>query len=113
MKRSTAIKLGCGLLSVALFMERFCFVVSIYKVQNYTLLLLIWIIGLNCGMNWLANKMHPKKTKKRLAELFDFHESPQINNFVIFILGLIDMVYMCLFFWPAKNLPIWLLIAML
>jgi len=32
---------------------------------------------------------------------------------VIGLLGTLDAMYMFLFFWPAKTLPIWLLISML
>jgi hypothetical protein len=71
------------------------------------------VIGLTWLINWIINKTGSRVRRRRLAEVFDFEQQPHISNNVIGLISVLDALYMCLFFWPAKFLPTWLLIAML
>jgi hypothetical protein len=113
MTRRSATRLGLAFLVVSLFMERFTFIVSIHKVQDYSILLIFMVIGLTWFTNWIITKTARRNRRRRLAELFDFEQTPHISNAVIAIISTFDAIYMCLFFWPAKFLPTWILIAML
>jgi hypothetical protein len=113
MTRKTAVRLGVFSLISSLFLERFCFIVAIKKLQDYSILLIFMVIGLTWGINWIITKTSKPDRRRRLAELFDFEQQPHVSNSVVGIISVLDALYMCLFFWPAKFLPTWLLIAML
>jgi len=113
MTRRSTVRLGLVTLTLSLFMERFCFIVSIKKIQDYSILLIFMVIGLTWLINWIISKTGNRNRRRRLAELFDFEQTPRVSTAVIGIISVLDAAYMCLFFWPAKFLPTWLLIAML
>ena len=101
------------LLILSLLMERFCFVVSVYKAKYYGYTLILIVIFLNCVFNFVLAKMRHKKHKKRLHEIFDLERTPHVGWGIIGIIGAFDMLYAFFLFWPANIIPIWLLCALL
>jgi hypothetical protein len=53
MKRTNVVKVGVALLAMSLFAERFCFITAVYKAQDYSLLLVLFVIAFNCLFNYL------------------------------------------------------------
>lgn len=60
-----------GFLIMSLLMERFCFLVTVYKTKYYGYVLILIVIMLNCIFNFALTRMRRKKQKKRLHELFN------------------------------------------
>ena len=101
------------LLILSLFVERFCFIVSVYKAKYYGYTLILIVIFLNCIFNFALAKLRKKKHKKRLHEIFDLERTPHVGWCIIGIIGTFDMLYAFFLFWPANVIPIWLLCALL
>jgi len=68
-------------------MERFCFIVSVYKAKYYGYTLILIVIFLNCIFNLFLAKLRKKKHKKRLHEIFDLERTPNVGWCIIGIIG--------------------------
>ena len=87
MRKKTLTALVTGLLLVALFMERFCFVVTVYKTKFYGYVLILIIIMFNCIFNFVLSRLGKKPHKKRLHELFNIDRTPHVGWCIIGIIG--------------------------
>ena len=76
-----------SLLMVSLIMERYCFIVTVYKTKYYGYVLILIAIFLNCVFNFLLTRLRKKKQKKRLHELFNIERSPSVGWCIIGMIG--------------------------
>ena len=76
-----------SLLMVSLIMERYCFIVTVYKTKYYGYVLILIAIFLNCVFNFLLSRLRKKKQKKRLHELFNIERSPSVGWCIIGMIG--------------------------
>ena len=58
------------LLLIALFMERYTFIVVVYKTSNYGYLLISLVVALNCMFLYIIKRLRKKKHIKRLREIY-------------------------------------------
>ena len=86
-KRKTLTALVTGFLVLSLLMERFCFIVTVYKTKFYGYVLILIVIALNCIFNMALTRMRKKKVKKRLHELFNIERTPTVGWCIIGIIG--------------------------
>jgi hypothetical protein len=100
-------------LFLALWFERYCFVVAVYKTKNYGYVLILLVIFFNSIFLYLISKLRTKKHKKRLHELYNIDRSPSVGICAISLVGCLDMLKSFLLFWPANVMPLWLLVGML
>ena len=87
MRKRTLTTVVTILLTLALFMERFCFIVSVYKTKYYGYVLILLVIMVNCIFNFVLSRMHRKPVKKRLHELFNIERTPNVDWCIIGIIG--------------------------
>lgn len=107
------VALMTGILILSLIMERFCFIVTVYKTKYYGYVLILIVIFMNCLFNFVLSRLRKKKQKKRLHELFNIERTPQVGWCIIGIIGMLDMLYAFFLFWPANVIPVYLLISLL
>ena len=74
-------------LLIALFLERFCFVVAIYKGKNYGYILILLVFMFNTCFLGIIQRVRQNKNKKRLFELYDTDREPSVNCCVVLIIG--------------------------
>mmetsp|Transcript_21402 Transcript_21402/g.26340 ORF Transcript_21402/g.26340 Transcript_21402/m.26340 type:complete len:273 (-) Transcript_21402:549-1367(-) len=113
MRKSTLTAVVTTFLVIALLMERFCFIVTVYKTRYYGYVLILIVIFLNCIFNFALSRLRKKPQKKRLHELFNIERTPNVGWCVIGIIGALDMLYAFFLFWPANMIPVYLLVALL
>lgn len=53
-------------LVLSIFMERFCFIVTVYKTKYYGYVLILIVIMLNCIFNFALTHLRKEKQTKRL-----------------------------------------------
>jgi hypothetical protein len=70
MTRSNMIKCTTAALLVSIFLERYCFIVTVYKMKYYGYVLIMIVISLNCVFNLLLTKLRIKIQSKALHDLF-------------------------------------------
>ena len=87
LKKTTMIKVITFFLVLALFMERFCFIVTVYKTKFYGYVLILIVIFLNCLFNFMLSRMKKEKQKRRLHELFNIERRPNVGWCIIGIIG--------------------------
>ena len=105
--------LTTAILLLAIFMERFCFIVIVYKSKYYGYVLILLVISMNCVFNFILAQIKPKKAEKKLHKIFKLDRTPELGCFVVTIIGALDMLYAFFLFWPANILPYYLLISLL
>jgi len=113
MRRTTLTAFVTCFLVLALLMERFCFIVTVYKTRYYGYVLILIVIFLNCIFNFVLSRLQKQPQKKRLHELFDIERTANVGWCIIGIIGALDMLYAFFLFWPANVIPIWLLCSLL
>ena len=64
-------------LIVALFFERYCFAVAVYKTKNYGFMLILLIISINTVFLNIIKRVRKKKHIKRLREVYSVDSLPQ------------------------------------
>jgi hypothetical protein len=94
-------------------MERYCFIVTVYKTQNYSFITVFVVIALNCAINTYLYKTHERSGPSRLHEIFQIERTPTPRLWQIGLIGFVDMLYTFLLFWPATVLPELLLVTLL
>ena len=87
MKKGTLTALVTGFLILSLLMERFCFIVTVYKTRYYGYVLILIVIMLNCIFNFALTRLRKKKHKKRLHELFNIERTPTVGWCIIGVIG--------------------------
>ena len=88
LKKTTMITVMTILLVVSLIMERYCFLVTVYKTKYYGYVLILVVIGLNGLFNFVLSILRKKaKHKKRLHEIFDIERTPSVGWCIIGIMG--------------------------
>jgi hypothetical protein len=76
LKKKTMVILMTGFLILSLLLERFCFIVTVYKTRYYGYVLILIVIALNKNNN-----------KTRLHELFNIDRTPTVGWCIIGIIG--------------------------
>jgi len=74
------------MLFFAIFLERFCFVVVVYKTKYYGYVLILLVIGVNCVFNFIIFKIRPTE-KKELHNIFKLERKNELGCFIITIIG--------------------------
>lgn len=87
LRKKTMISVMTGFLILSLLMERFCFIVTVYKTKYYGYVLILIVIFLNCVFNFALTRLRVKKQKKRLHELFNIERTPSVGWCIIGIIG--------------------------
>lgn len=59
------------LLCVALFMERYCFAVSLYKTKNFGFILILVVVFCNAIFLYAIKQLRKKKQQKRMHQLYN------------------------------------------
>mmetsp|Transcript_44947 Transcript_44947/g.43525 ORF Transcript_44947/g.43525 Transcript_44947/m.43525 type:complete len:135 (+) Transcript_44947:104-508(+) len=111
MPRETKLKITAAGLLISIFMERYCFITTVYKTKFYGYVLIFIVILLNAIFNYVNMKVREEKTQRILIEQFNLKRTPQINICVIGLIGLLDMMYAFFLFWPSNVIPMWLIIS--
>ena len=75
------------MLIIALFAERYCFIVTVYKTKYFGYVLILFVILLNAIFNFINVNVRKKKHKRRLHELFNIERTPKIGYFIIGLIG--------------------------
>eukprot|EP00347_Sterkiella_histriomuscorum_P015447 403356997 len=113
LKRSNKIKLITAILVLALILERYSFLVTVYKTKYFGYFLIMIVIALNTVFSGILALLRKKKRDKRLHQMFNIQRTPSVGFCVVGFIGLLDMFYAFFLFWPANVMPIWLLIILL
>lgn len=89
MKRQTFFILTTAMLLAAIFFERFCFIVVVYKSKYYGYVLILLVIAINCVFNLILFKINPgnQKHKKKLHSIFKLVRKPKLGCGVVTIIG--------------------------
>ena len=53
------------------------------------------------------------KKKSKFHEDFNFERQHSVSYSLIALVGVLDMIYAFLLFWPANGFPIWLMVSLL
>jgi len=61
MTQNNMIKCTTAALLVSIFLERYCFIVTVYKMKYYGYVLIMIVIALNCVFNLLLTKVRNKR----------------------------------------------------
>ena len=75
------------LLVLALFLERYCFLVTVYKTKYFGYVLILIVIFLNSVFNFLNAHLRKTKHKRRLHEMFNLERTPKIGLVLIGLIG--------------------------
>ena len=86
-KRSFKLKIVTALLVIALLMERYCFIVTVYKTKYFGYILILVVLGLNMLFQAIQNLIRKDKHKRTLHEMFNLERTPKIGVCIIGILG--------------------------
>ena len=87
LRKSSLTILVTVFLVLSLLMERFCFIVTVYKTKYYGYVLILIVIFLNCIFNFVLMRLRKKKQTKRLHELFNIERTPHVGWCIIGIIG--------------------------
>lgn len=102
-----------GILALSLFLERFCFIVIVYKTKEHGYVLILWVALLNSLFSLLNSMIKKKKHKRKLYENFQIRKTPKVGVCVFALISILDMFYVFFLFWPANVVPIAWLITLL
>jgi hypothetical protein len=101
------------ILGFALFFERYCFIVAVYKTKNYGYVLILVVLLFNTLFLFLISRLRTKKNEKKLHELYNIDRAPNPSWCIIIIVGILDMLKSFLLYWPANIVPLWMLVSMM
>jgi hypothetical protein len=68
-------------------MERYCFIVTVYKMKYYGYVLILTVIALNCVFNLILSQIRLERRTKALHELFQIDRTNSIGNCIVGLLG--------------------------
>ena len=66
-----------AILCIALFFERYCFAIIVYKTKNYGYILIVLVIFFNSIFLNVIMRLRKKKHIKRLREVYSVDAMPQ------------------------------------
>jgi 1,4-dihydroxy-2-naphthoate octaprenyltransferase len=81
------LKVVTVLLFVAMFMERYTFIVSVYKTKYFGYLLILFVILMNVMFQAIQSVIRKDKHKRMLHQMFEIERTPEIGIVIITILG--------------------------
>ena len=87
MRKSKLTLLVSCILLLSLIMERFCFIVTVYKTRYYSYVLILIVVLFNCIFNFSLTKVRKKKHRRRLHELFNIERTPSVGWGTIAVIG--------------------------
>jgi hypothetical protein len=87
MTQRNMIKCTTVALLIAITLERYCFIVTVYKMKYYGYVLIMIVIALNCVFNLLLTKLRIKRQSKALHDLFQIDRTPKVGSCIIGIIG--------------------------
>lgn len=102
-----------GILAFSLFLERFCFVVTVYKTREHGYVLILCVAFLNSMFALFQSLIKKKKHKRKLYEYFQLKKTPNVGVCIFALISILDMFYVFFLFWPANVIPIANLITLL
>ena len=100
-------------LVLSLLVERYCFIITVFKIQNYSYIAVFMVTALNCAINALLHFTLSKTQPRKLHEMFQIQRRPTVSLWLIGLIGALDMLYTFLLFWPATVLCGLLLVTLL
>ena len=100
-------------LALSLFIERFSFIVTLYKTEFHGYVVILAVCFLNAIFALVLSVVKRSRHKKRLYEQFNLERTPHIGCCVITIVAAIDMFYVFFLFWPANVIPVAFLVTAL
>ncbi len=74
-------------LIVSIFLERYCFIVTVYKMKYYGYVLILIVTALNCIFNLFISRLRHKKTTKTLHQMFSIDRTASVGSCVIGVIG--------------------------
>jgi len=78
----------CGvLLFLAAFLERYFFLVSVYKTKYFGYVLILCVFFLNVIFSYFNQRLRRKKHKRRLHEMFNIERTPKVGLCLIGFIG--------------------------
>ena len=83
MPLKTYIKILLVLLTIAVFVERYCFAVAVFSGRGYGFLLIVAVTFFNTVFLGVIAKLRTNKQKKRLHELYATDRAPRVGCCVI------------------------------
>jgi hypothetical protein len=86
-RRGFKLKVVTALLVLAVFLERYTFIVSVYKTKFFGYLLILFVIFLNVMIQAIQSSIRKDKHKRMLHQMFEIERTPKIGLCVITILG--------------------------
>lgn len=94
------------ILTILLFLERYFFMILIYKTKCTNYILLFFITFINAFILCCQKVQMEGKVQQKMHKLFLIEDvkSPPILAVIIF--GCLDMAYAFTLFWPANTLPL-------
>lgn len=87
MSREKMIKCTTVALVIAISLERYCFIVTVYKMKYYGYVLIMIVIALNCVFNLLLTKLRSKRQSKAQHTLFQIDRTPKVGSCIIGVIG--------------------------
>jgi hypothetical protein len=70
-----------------LFSERYFFLVTVVKTENFTFAAVFCVILLNWAVSFILKQLQPKSAPNRLHELFRIEQEKEVSHWVIGIVG--------------------------
>lgn len=71
----------------SLFCERYFFLVTVVKTENFTFAAVFCVILLNWAVSLVLKLMQPKRAPNRLHELFRIEQEKEVSNWIIGLVG--------------------------
>ena len=68
-----------AILALSIFLERFCFVVIVYKTREHGYILILCVAFLNSMFSLLNSSIKMKKHKRKLYENFQLRKTPKVG----------------------------------
>lgn len=114
--QKTMITLTTIALCLSLFMERYCFIVTVYKTKYFGYVLIMTVLIFNCLFHLVVKKISDRKPDdgvSHLHEVFKIERKTELGCCIFALIGVCDMFYAFFVFWPANTIPMWLLVTLL
>jgi len=87
MTHRNMIKCTTAALGFFVFAERYCFIVTVYKMKYYGYTLILIVIAFNCIFNLIISRLKQEKTTKALHHLFSIERTPSMGSCIIGLIG--------------------------
>ena len=103
-------------LFISLFMERYCFIVTVYKMKYFGYVLIMTVLLFNCMFHYIVKRCSSRKESEGIAhlhEVFEIERKAELGCCIFAVIGVCDMFYAFFVFWPANTIPMWLLVTLL